>query len=122
MALDTAKGLAGTASTVATSETDAVDSPEGSTAAIVPEPAATYEEELNSLIDAIGQMVQVTMADQVNGVKQAVMDESVTELAVFFGKTKGEGRKIENIKRIVSSWFIINSSYINLQFSFVFNH
>ena len=93
MALDTAKGLNVESSSA--QDTDVTDggaevgADAVAVATFVPEPAATYEEELNSLIDAVGQMVQVIMADQVNEVKQALMDQSVTELAVFFGKTKG---------------------------------
>jgi hypothetical protein len=36
------------------------------------------------------QAVSVLLADNVNPVKQALLENSVTKLAVFFGKPKGE--------------------------------
>ena len=53
-------------------------------------PMPTYENELNVLHDLISQAVSVLLADNVNPVKQALMENSVTQLAVFFGKPKGE--------------------------------
>jgi hypothetical protein len=41
----------------------------------------------------------VLLADNVNPVKQALMEKSVTQLAVFFGKPKGENRKTEEQKK-----------------------
>ena len=47
-----------------------------------------YDEELAKLHDDIGGAVQILMADPVNAVKQALMEHSVTKLAIFFGKLK----------------------------------
>ena len=47
-----------------------------------------YDEELARLHDFIGTAVQTLLADRVNAVKQALMEHSVTKLAIFFGKLK----------------------------------
>ena len=47
-----------------------------------------YDEELARLHDQIGGAVQILLADHVNAVKQALMEHSVTKLAIFFGKLK----------------------------------
>jgi hypothetical protein len=54
------------------------------------DPLSTYETELTALHDSIGQVVQVLLTDSVNVVKQTLMEHSVTRLAPFFGRTKGE--------------------------------
>jgi len=47
------------------------------------------------------QAVSVLLADAVNPVKQALMENSVTQLAVFFGKLKGESsRRLSLIEAI----------------------
>jgi hypothetical protein len=48
-----------------------------------------YEAELAVLHESIGHAVSILMADNDNMVKQSLMEESVTRLAVFFGKQKG---------------------------------
>ena len=47
-----------------------------------------YDEELARLHELIGSAVQILLADHVNAVKQALMERSVTKLAIFFGKLK----------------------------------
>ena len=47
-----------------------------------------YDEELARLHEFIGGAVQILLADHVNAVKQALMEHSVTKLAIFFGKLK----------------------------------
>jgi len=51
-------------------------------------PLESYDAEVNSLHDKIGQMVSVLMADQANSVKQTVLEAGLEKLARFFGKTK----------------------------------
>lgn len=51
-------------------------------------PLLSYDAELVALHDLISQAVSVLLADSVNSVKQALMEHSVTKLAVFFGKLK----------------------------------
>ncbi len=52
-------------------------------------PMLAYEAELAVLHESIGHAVSILMADNDNMVKQSLMEESVTRLAVFFGKQKG---------------------------------
>lgn len=47
-----------------------------------------YDEELAKLHEFISNAVQILLADHVNAVKQALMEHSVTKLAIFFGKLK----------------------------------
>jgi hypothetical protein len=67
------------------------------------DPLSTYETELTALHDSIGQVVQVLLTDSVNVVKQTLMEHSVTRLAPFFGRTKGELAANKHFKQINSS-------------------
>ena len=51
-------------------------------------PMPSYDAELTALHDLISHAVSVLLADNINSVKQALMEHSVTKLAVFFGKQK----------------------------------
>lgn len=48
----------------------------------------SYDTELIALHDFISHAVSVLLADPANAVKQALMEHSVTKLAIFFGKQK----------------------------------
>ena len=51
-------------------------------------PMPSYDTELTALHDLISHAVSILLADSANSVKQALMEHSVTKLAVFFGKQK----------------------------------
>ena len=51
-------------------------------------PMPSYDTELTALHDMISHAVSVLLADSANAVKQALMERSVTKLAIFFGKQK----------------------------------
>lgn len=51
-------------------------------------------------LTSLSQVVSVLLADSVNPVKQALMEKSVTQLAVFFGKAKGKASlEYRNLRR-----------------------
>ena len=83
-------------------------------------PMPSYETELVALHNLISHAVSVLLADTANNVKQALMEHSVTKLAVFFGKQKANDVILSHMITFLNDKEDSQLRYSNLKFENLF--